>query len=473
MSQVDGLVGSIVVAASLAVGAAIAFATVSGRHWPLIFINGALTLLPVVVATLRRRFDIFEPVYLFATVFCFFFVIRPTLDMWHEERPYWFGYSLRGTYDDALLIASVGAIAFYVGYYSRVGARLSQSLPLPRSEWRLKSLDSFAAITIVAAVPLFAAFLASSGGITAVHAVFSGRTEARDATIGSASGYLYSSPLLLLSVGILILAVSVTWWSGRALLGFGLILCSQVLAIGGGDRSWLLPAAAAVGLTSYLRRRRRPTPLAVGVLAILVLFVGLTIPREFRSADERGTNSYLESATDWRAALGEFFGGADAAMAPNLAVELLFVPTEVPHQFGRTYLGALALPIPRELYPDKPAPGEAKVMDAAFRELSSMGVGLSFSFFGEPYLNFGLSGVVVAALAFGILARLLYAWFARAPCNPTVIALFALNWPFVFVYMRGGFGVDYYRQVLVLSPLIVLLIFARRREHHTLQPRTV
>ena len=209
----------------------------------------------------------------------------------------------------------------------------------------MKSLDSFAAITAVMSVSLFATFLLSSGGIGAIRAVLSGRTEARDAAIASASGYLYSSPLLLLSVGILLLAVSVTWWSGRALLGFGLILFSQVLTIGG------QVVASARGRrsrpTSYLRHGRRPTPFVVGVLAILLLFVGLTIPREFRSTAERSNASYVESATDL-CVPRRFFGEADAAMAPNLAVELLFVPSEVPHQLGRTYLGALAVPVPRE-----------------------------------------------------------------------------------------------------------------------------
>ena len=109
MSRSTGLVGAVVTSMSVAAGAIIAFTSVSGHYWLLIVLNAALTLLPFVVACLRQRFDIFEPVYLFAIGVRVFFVIRPTLDMWHEERPYWFGHSLRGTYDDALLIASIGA----------------------------------------------------------------------------------------------------------------------------------------------------------------------------------------------------------------------------------------------------------------------------------------------------------------------------------------------------------------------------
>jgi hypothetical protein len=161
-------------------------------------------------------------------------------------------------------------------------------------------------------------------------------------------------------------------------------------------------------------------------------------------------------------ALQDFFAGADTAMVDGLAVELQFVPSRIDYQMGRTYLEALALPIPRAIWAEKPRAAETQLMAAIWPQFASAGVGFSFSLSGEPYLNFGLFGVVALFFAFGVLWRAAYAWFRRAPMNPFVITFYALSWPFLFVYMRGGLGIDFQRQVIYLLPVLLAYLFVRR-----------
>jgi oligosaccharide repeat unit polymerase len=158
----------------------------------------------------------------------------------------------------------------------------------------------------------------------------------------------------------------------------------------------------------------------------------------------------------------DFFAGADTAMVDGLAVELQFVPNSINYQMGRTYLEAVSRPVPRALWAEKPRAAETQLMAAIWPQFASAGVGFSFSLFGEPYLNFGLLGAVAVAFAFGVFWRAAYAWFRRAPMNPFVISLYALSWPFLFVYMRGGLGVDYQRQVIYVLPVLLAYLFVRR-----------
>src|ERR1700682_3259988 len=99
-------------------------------------------------------------------------------------------------------------------------------------------------------------------------------------------------------------------------------------------------------------------------------------------------------------------------------------------------------------------------MRAIWPEYDRAGVGFSFSLFGEPYLNLGFVGVFIFSMIFGILCRTLYAWFLKSPLNPAAIAIYALSWPFVFVYFRGGIGVDYHRQLIYTVPVLLAIFLA-------------
>jgi len=149
-------------------------------------------------------------------------------------------------------------------------------------------------------------------------------------------------------------------------------------------------------------------------------------------------------------------------MAPDLAIELRYVPGVLDYQFGATYVEALMRPIPRAWWPGKPQSADAQLMSVIWPVYYDQQVGFAFSAFGEPYLNFGIAGVAVFGLVFGVICRTLYTWIARRPGSQLAQAVFAVSWPFVFVYMRGGIGVDYQRQLIILVPLLVGYHFAWR-----------
>jgi hypothetical protein len=73
------------------------------------------------------------------------------------------------------------------------------------------------------------------------------------------------------------------------------------------------------------------------------------------------------------------------------------VPARIPHAHGRTYLNALARPVPRALWPDKPKAADTLLTARIWPRLAAIGGGFAFSLFGEPYLNFGLAGVAAFA----------------------------------------------------------------------------
>jgi oligosaccharide repeat unit polymerase len=430
--------------------------------WIPISLGGVVALAPS-VALLRRQFDPFEPVYLFSFAYAVLFVARPAYDA-STQGLLISGYDPSATYSRALWVGLVGACAFYVGYYSRAAERVGGRMHAPTRRISQHTLDGLIVAGVALSLALFGLLLLHAGG-RAAFAILSGhRTAERTQILADSSGYLYSAPLALLSFGVVLIVFAPRWSSARALAGFGLIALSQVINLGSGDRSWMLPALAAPFVVRYLKAGTRPAPVTIVTALLAVFALGVVLPGQYREGTSGSpARSVTTVLTNPRADLEAFFGGGDTAMAPNLAIELQFVPSHIGYRYGTTYAEALSRPVPRALWPKKPKAADTMLMQTIWPSLAASRVGFSFSLFGEPFLNGGFAGVIVVAVAFGVFWRALYVWFCRSASHPLAILIFALSWPFLIVYMRGGLGVDYQRHVIAVLPAVVGFALARRR----------
>lgn len=468
-------IAGLAVCATLGVAALVVLGLPLLSTWPLVFLGGLAAAAPFVVALMRGRFDVFEPVYLFAVAYAILFVVRPVADLLTQApSPVIFGYVTGDTYQQALLVGLVGAVGFYAGYYSGVGRRLGERVPLSRAPLPDDTLRWGVTITLVIAVALFALFLVTGQGQATLAAVLPGRSTRALQSYQDSSGYFYSGLLWLTGPAVLLLATTPRWLSRRGLVGFGLLMASQVLALTHGSRSWFLAAACSVGILWYLKRQQRPSLRSVvGVGAVLFL-IGVVVPAQYRNVESRSgslVDAVAGAVTNPAQGIGDVFQGADTAMVDDLAVELQFVPSVLDYQRGATYLGDAATPIPRGLWPDKPVVGDTLLMQTIWPKSARAGVGYTFSFFGEPYLNLGFVGVAIICAAMGAAWRILYSWFARDDmATPQVMAIFALSWPILFVYVRGSLGASYPRQVIALLPVVVIIVVAEWRRRHAWVP---
>jgi oligosaccharide repeat unit polymerase len=433
--------------------------------WSLVAASFLLSGLPFLIAAVSRRFDPFEPIYIFAFSYAILFAVRPAFDL-ARGLPLWVGYSVDPGYVSAIGLGLLGCLGFYAGYFFGPAADIGRRIPTLRGTWVAPSLYLFIAFATALALFLFAIFVAESGGVAFLIALLQGRNAVSEAAIVGGPGYLYSAPLWLTSLAVLLLALSSRANKVQITFGFLLLLISQIAAIGLGDRSWTLPAIAAVLMLWYLVRDRRPS-IGLIVLGLAVLFVvGITLPRQYRDPVFRGSTLGQTLATtlsDPSAAVTDFFQGGDTAMVDNLAVEVQFVPSTIPHQLGTTYVAELTRAIPHDVWPDKPISSDKQLMKTIWPVFDMGGVGFAFSVFGEPYLNFGLAGTIVFGALFGVFWRALYVWFIKHRRNRTTMALYALTWPFLPVYVRGGIGVDYHRELIYLLPLVCALIICQVR----------
>lgn len=466
MTRVGTVIAVLGLIAGVALGAIVGLGLARVAPWMLVLAGGFVAAAPFVFPIARQRLDVFEPIYLFAFAYAVLFVIRPAVDLATQgESPVIVGYSVGPTYSLALLAGLIGAVSFYVGYSLKGGTRLAEALPLPRAGAALGPVYLAVAITLIASLLLYGLFLREAGGLAAASTILNGRSAQEQAALRGSSGYFYAGLLWLTGPGVVLLALAKRWISLPGIAGFGLLLLAQVTPFSSGDRSWTVPALCSVALVWYLRRRRRPSVPALAGLMAIGFTLGVVVPAEYRNVEVRtGTLQDTVGTAFTRPMDGvvEFFQGLDTAEVDDLAVELRFVPGIVGYRLGSTYVEAFTRPIPRTLWPEKPREGDVQLMQVIWPEFARQHVGFAFSLFGEPFLNFGLPGIVLVSAIFGLAWRSLYTWFTRNPSNPIVLAVYALSWPFLFVYMRGGIGVDYQRQLIVLLPVVLIVLVAQR-----------
>jgi len=447
-------------------GAAVALLANVGPAWLLVWAGAVIALVPAVPLFFGRPFDIFEPVYLFAVSYLVLFVVRPVFDLSQAlGLPLIAGQDPTPGYELALALGLAGACSFFVGYYAPLGRRLARHLGDLSGELDSDRLTVFSGATVMLGLGLFAAFIVTSGGLDTLALILSGRSASYFSVFAQSTGYLFLGLQGLVGVGILLLATAKSWRSLRGGIALGILLISQSTAIAGGNRIWLLPVASAVGVLWYLRRGRRPRLIMVVLVSAPLFLFGITLPRDYRNVELRqGTlvDSAIGILSNPGQSVSDFFSTPDTAMLSTLAVETQYVPAVMPFQLGGTYLAELLRPIPRALWADRPREGEVYLMQVIFPSLFAANVQFTFSLFGEPYMNWGLFGVLGFCLAFGAAWRALLEWFRRSQANRLTQGVFAASWPFMFVYVRGGLGVDYQRQVIVLLPILVGAWYARR-----------
>lgn len=420
---------------------------------------------PIVVAIAQRRLDLFAPVWAFALGFAILFVVRPIVEIAAGGPGLILSQDPSPTYVSALFVAAFGGWAFMFGYFAPLGGALARHFPQAQVSVDRSAVNRGALTISAIGISLFGAFLATSGGPSALFVLLAGRSDASASALAQSSGYFSTGLLWLASGGVAVLATTEHWRSARG--GAGMILVAMALALpfASGARSWTIPVIAALVMLWYLRAGRRPRLVSVVGMLCLAFVLGIAAAGSSRTAAVREQQSVLgavwASLIDPGRSMSDFLTGGDTAMLPDLAIEIQYVPRVLPFQMGATYVEMLARPIPRAVWPEKPREADNQLMAVIWPQLVGV-VGFAFSIFGEPYLNFGLAGVGIVLFLYGVISRVVLEWLYLSNRSPLAWGLLAMWTPFVIIYLRGGFGVDFQRQAMMLLPYIAVLFVAAR-----------
>jgi hypothetical protein len=219
----------------------------------------------------------------------------------------------------------------------------------------------------------------------------------------------------------LVFAAKIAHARGLGLLGLmaaAAVVALLILRLGNrGPVAFLLVPCAT--LYHYLRRRIPPRVL---VLAGFVLLVGFNLLGEYRRAGEFATPEKPVAVERLRptAALAEH--ESDRQRFSAMAVAFYTFPDRRDYLYGATWLGLVAMPIPRWLWTSKAEYfvwRDSNIID----EL--VGQPIPLPYHGTLYANFSWMGVVLGMALWGAVQRGLFEWLQERPKDPSRVLLYA------------------------------------------------
>jgi oligosaccharide repeat unit polymerase len=228
----------------------------------------------------------------------------------------------------------------------------------------------------------------------------------------------------------------------RLLTGVALV---AIVALGDfltGGRAGLLLGTLLplVILFHYLRRPVSARALAVIALLALLIFVSARVVTRdaiYAGGNQSRTSILISSLKHLPTTT---VGGREVIEFDSLLVLVRAEETGHPALlWGRTYLPIISFPVPRRLWPAKPAGGgNTWFTQTYFPGYYAAGrTETSISFFGESYANFGVAGIAVLSFALGFGLSAVYRRFRRRGISSVGVLYYAIVLGYAITLIRG------------------------------------
>jgi oligosaccharide repeat unit polymerase len=409
------------------------------------------------------RIDAFEPIFLFVTLYAYFYIARPLYLLKTGETSTLLGFYMdRATMANALLASTLGLFAFLIGYY------------WGRTRKFIASFTNFAELDLSRARIIGWLFV-GAGLLAYIYVIFvlGGGWEDTFNTERTARYYIsaknpYVANLTSLVgaglVSLCFLALLDTERRARWHILIGLMLVYGVVDITySGSRRFLVNIIFAVLLQRHYLRKRLNMQRVLPLLLVLIMFSAAWL--YIRSTMHQGSEAVRERLAQVQLGqvIDDMNSQGDNVIFDYLVAIINTVPTTYNYGYGTGLLRFLYFPVPRQLWIDKPE-NTSRIMTQRYDPLAYLnGASAGTSLVGEWYMEFGWAGIIPGSLFLGFLIGLGYKWMLSNIKTQLAVLLYSCGlFSFIGALVRGGmFGAATELAQLTL-PILLLTRLARQ-----------
>lgn len=406
-----------------------------------------LTLSVLTFELVLRRKDLFDPVILFTVFYALFVLPLPIRAYLTDEiegnvTPY-----LNDLYPYlslAVLLSALGLLILVVIYHSPIVPALASRIPLPPPASLRGSSRAFWLLIFLSGC-LIAALSRSVGGLDVLLSKGYGASAELFGRGYLAIGFPWGFVASLFLLHRYALRPRL-----RYLLGFGMLFALMVfIQLIMGNRSLILTATLATLIFVHytIRKFHRWELLSLAVFA----FASLNLYGFLRSSDYEGIGGFLTKTREQFMQLSES-GSLSKSLLYTVTIGEFVVPFETLPQMIRTvgneinpfwglsFVRAPLYYIPSAIFPERPLPLTNWYMQEFYGPEFGLNEGRAFFILAEGYLNFGVAGIFIVMVIWGIFLGLLREFKARARGEPGALLLYSVVLAFVFRAIAGDFA---------------------------------
>jgi oligosaccharide repeat unit polymerase len=438
-----------------------------------------VTLGLTLLAVFKARFSALGPFAIYLYSHIAIFILRPLYNATSQHGLNVFSLTDSGW--PMILAGAIGALGFIctslgyalVGRAKRPEPRAATTFErksdsgsrewIPVDPGRERALTILVFLTFLAGVALYSGYIAHVGGLRNFFALNNGRSAELTEVLATSSGYEVSGLLLTTGASLALLMIGlVRRRRGLVLMSTLFLLVAELPQFMTGSRSQFVPLAVAILIVVMATRPRLITwfrALIFGVPAFVLLFVA---PRILRS-EVTATNTVrdaLEQSFSYDGIMGGFFGSFDTAMIDAFALQIDAQSSgRLELAGGSTYLAALGSIIPRSLWQGKPLAVDTVLNQTLFPDTAAKSIGFSFGIYSEPFFNWGILGVVLIMILFGM-ALGKASLVLRDSRSIVAFVSMAMASGQMFTLVRGSISFDLQRLLIPLIPLLAIWLIS-------------
>jgi hypothetical protein len=419
----------------------------------------------------RRRFDPFEPIWMFLTGYAHLYVVQPlSVREW--------ALTIRGL--DVVTMANqraFWALLWFLFIYQLIPLkRVARLVPCPPERWSSGLVWGVSPVLI------------AWGLVCAYYVIRQSMGIGDDPNAVSAEETLFRSfPFLLMVAGILLIVTGrqASTPSGTTLT-LGLLIASLYVFVWmfNGKRSHSLIGVLATVCAFYVSREKRPSwPVLISTALCGMMVVALSIGWRNNYNYERSARGFIHYVGDFQftsilASLNVTDGEEEVDTTKLKSYETIefggfllmldTVPEKTDHDYGASYLRCFSTFIPRIVWPDKPLFGREQWIKAwqAGSELKRDDefTGPAIGILGATHLNGGAAATLIVLGVLAGLMRIGYEYFSAYSHVPWIQAWWSLTYFNAWFSVVGDDPLTwfYYNYGFTCGPVLVLLFLGNR-----------